>query len=68
MFGRTHAQRAEWHRWFAWHPVVLPDGRLPWLRWLERRDVSPPEPNWGIDYEYRLPARGLGYWLPKGRR
>jgi hypothetical protein len=26
-----------WERWFAWHPVELTDGRIVWLRRVERR-------------------------------
>jgi hypothetical protein len=34
------AAHAEWHRWFAWHPVVLwIEGRPTrvWLRYIKRR-------------------------------
>lgn len=55
IWGRTYAELAEWHRWFAWHPAILPDGRVAWLRWLERRVVHPGFPNRGFDTEYRLP-------------
>lgn len=27
----------KWHRWFAWHPVVTPDGTILWLETVERR-------------------------------
>ena len=27
--------RAGWHRWFAWHPVVI-DGQWVWLETVER--------------------------------
>jgi hypothetical protein len=26
-----------WERWFAWYPVELTDGRIVWLRRVERR-------------------------------
>lgn len=68
MFGKTDAQQAEWHRWFAWRPVILNDGRLAWLRWLERRVTNLPYPTYGHNDDYRLPARSLGHWLPKERR
>ena len=32
----TPKQRVEWHRWFAWHPVMAGSG-LVWLRTLERK-------------------------------
>ena len=25
-----------WHRWFAWHPVRLNDGKLCWLKYVNR--------------------------------
>jgi hypothetical protein len=25
------------HRWFAWRPVWLLDGRIAWLQYVERR-------------------------------
>lgn len=42
--GKTHEQNKKewatlekWHRWFAWRPVQLQDGRVAWLCWLNRR-------------------------------
>lgn len=29
----------EWHRWFAWHPVVI-DGSVVWLERIERQRYS----------------------------
>jgi hypothetical protein len=26
-----------WKVWFAWHPVLLEDGRTAWLRRVQRR-------------------------------
>jgi hypothetical protein len=57
------ALTAQWHRWFAWRPVELVNGRFAWLRWLERRVGS-----LGISHEYRTPARSLGHWPSKERR
>ena len=34
----SRKQRLEnWHRWFAWHPMVMPSGDLVWLEWIERK-------------------------------
>ncbi len=30
------AKKAEWHRWFAWHPVRLQCGVMVWLAVVER--------------------------------
>jgi hypothetical protein len=33
----------EWHRWFAWRPVIsLEDDRIFWLCFVERRQVKIP--------------------------
>jgi hypothetical protein len=37
--SKAHAQ-SEWHRWFAWHPVIIWVEGKParvWLRYLQRR-------------------------------
>ena len=31
------ARIAEWHRVFAWWPVVVSPGRKCWLMWVEQR-------------------------------
>lgn len=31
--------RAEWHQWFAWHPIRLKDGRRVWLETVECREI-----------------------------
>jgi hypothetical protein len=36
-FGRPISELREWHRWFAWHPVSIEDGRIVWLEVVERR-------------------------------
>ncbi len=28
---------SQWHRWFAWHPIVTDCGRLIWLETVERK-------------------------------
>lgn len=58
-WGKTGAELATWHPWFAWHPVTLPNGRRAWLRWLERRLDAGPYPKVRIGYDYRLPRRRL---------
>lgn len=50
--------KPQWHRWFAWHPVLTPDG-LRWLCWLERRWSSGREDRLSMEYsawEYRRPS------------
>jgi hypothetical protein len=27
----------DWHKWFAWRPVVILDGRIAWLETVQRR-------------------------------
>jgi hypothetical protein len=27
---------ADWHRWFAWHPVTV-GNQIAWLEWVERK-------------------------------
>jgi hypothetical protein len=34
VFTRPEERR---HRWFAWYPVTLRNGRLVWLRFVERK-------------------------------
>ena len=41
----------KWYRWFAWYPVRI-DGRMVWLRWLERRDAY-----YSHEDDIRLPLR-----------
>lgn len=42
--------KAEWHRWFAWHPVKI-NNALVWLRWVERRQAAIGE--FGDEWERR---------------
>jgi len=39
--GETEEQRMvredEWHKWFAWFPLQMPDGTWVWLERVERR-------------------------------
>lgn len=41
-----------WHRWYAWYPVRLIDGRLVWLQRVERRIYFGAYDNFST---YRLP-------------
>ena len=34
------ARLSEWHRWFAWRPVVTTSRDLRWLEIVERRGVK----------------------------
>lgn len=31
---------APWHKWFAWKPVMLWDGRVVWFRYVYRRLIQ----------------------------
>ena len=35
----AEAQEREWgwHKWFAWHPVIVKDGEKVWLEVVERQ-------------------------------
>lgn len=45
VYGETNdeylARKLRWHRWFAWRPVTLKDGRHVWLQVIERRFYTP---------------------------
>jgi len=53
---RRAAWRAkkEWHRWFAWHPVVVPHVGMIWLEPVQRRMHSGYNGSW---YEYSLDSK-----------
>lgn len=41
----------QWHRWFAWHPIVTEEREWIWLQCVQRRIQG----NWeGSDAFYRL--------------
>lgn len=42
-----------WHRYFAWTPVKLVDGRMAWLCFVQRRLV---DGDWGDLYQYSYPS------------
>jgi hypothetical protein len=35
--GEDNMKETLWKKWFAWHPVLLEDGRRVWLRSVQRR-------------------------------
>jgi len=40
--ARQMAERSrieEWHKWFAWIPVRLLDGRVAWIQNIERKSM-----------------------------
>lgn len=45
--------RRLWHRWFAWHPVIIGD-HLFWLEWVERRG--------GFDHSKNIDRRPPWRW------
>lgn len=50
---RPAAQAGEWHRWFAWHPVIA-GGCWVWLETIYRRQAETFMDSW---WEYALPMR-----------
>lgn len=49
IWGKTYVERKArwdgeyvWHRWYAWHPVQLMDGRWFWLGVACRRRYDQP--------------------------
>lgn len=49
---------ADWHYWFAWHPVKIGD-QWVWLEWVEaRRLFMGRKPIW----EFKLFDRVIGPW------
>jgi hypothetical protein len=53
IWGRSDAELRKWHRWYAWHPVTLDDGRWAWLCWVER---AADYGGYGVSWNYRLPG------------
>ena len=65
IFGITNEERQNsktekcralttWHRWFAWRPVTLRDGRVAWLEDIERLGrITYTSTNTIINYCYR---------------
>ena len=44
---------AGWHKWFAWHPVTLIDGRIAFLETVERQTViEVPKATEGVWFHY----------------
>lgn len=44
--------------WFAWHPVVIEDGRLVWLQMVLRYRVRYDVRNCSTLWSYELPYEG----------
>jgi hypothetical protein len=48
----------EWHPWYAWHPVRIPDStQCVWLERIERKGAL--WTSWheaGLNWQYRLPG------------
>lgn len=40
---RTHRDYTNWHKWFAWHPMIVED-HFVWLEYIDRK--------WFCDFEY----------------
>ena len=51
---QRHARRYTWHRWFAWRPVRVNDGRWVWRETVARKRVD------GIN--------GMKWWAYEARR
>lgn len=48
--------KAEWHGWYAWHPVRIGD-HLIWLEWVLRKGEHFEDScGGGWSYEYDTPA------------
>lgn len=52
-------QPTDWHKWFAWHPVLV-ESTVVWLEVIERRDTGKCG-DFDFDWEYRfaLAAKGV---------
>jgi hypothetical protein len=37
IFRLKERRPTDWHRWFAWRPVRIDDGRIVWLESVYRR-------------------------------
>lgn len=62
MHPKKHAY--PWHPWFAWHPVLTPDGGWVWLHHVARRAIHSGVPGERPQWEYRaLDSEGFRwYW------
>ena len=49
-----HDRIAKWHKWFAWYPVTLEDGRFVWWQWVNKRTA--------IEYSYDGAAGPVNYY------
>lgn len=39
-YNQTGIIKYKWHKWFAWHPVFLPESGWIWLKLIERQYSS----------------------------
>lgn len=30
----------EWHKWFAWHPVITKDKKILWMKIVQRKKLE----------------------------
>jgi hypothetical protein len=60
--GTAHVQQNEfeWHRWYAWRPIRLEDGRFVWLEAVERKLTAAKAPVLIADFwKYRTIEEGM---------
>lgn len=71
LFFSRFLKTFEWHRWFAWHPIRVPDGwQWEWL-WLEtverkRVEVGPQGLTGNYEWRYRMPSQSAA--LDEGKK
>jgi hypothetical protein len=46
--------KTTWHRWYAWRPVRLMNGKWVWLEYVERTSYFNPEVAWNVSYNFRF--------------
>jgi len=55
IWGKTRKEfndrRENWHKWFAWRPIILDDGRWAWLQFVQRKILYS---NWTIEIYYKI--------------
>ena len=52
----------KWEPWFAWHPVIMQNGRVAWLRKILRRW----NPELGLDPCFSAYVEPSGEWEYRG--
>ena len=49
--GELEAPYKQWHTWYAWYPVFIPQTGYVWLEQIERI----ADPSWeGMNFRYRV--------------